>query len=230
MKKTLYFEGVGWSGAEISKATIGNCRIRTAFHLEDGRAVYLEILGVEVTKNTAPVLKAFAPYAGYVDHCHYITDEVPNDDSNKYRIQVPKTSFHFDKESILSLVNEMGASFDEIMVVPDLGGYRVFRNNAAAYNFGDAFEFDPALTEKREAIYNAVYEWEKAERLEDRMNHGGKFVHSPSGNCYPNFSLWVDQDEPEKLHLIRRYNGYSRRWEIDATKDDWKETMVETAR
>ena len=27
--KTLYFEGAGWSGATISKATIGNCRIRT---------------------------------------------------------------------------------------------------------------------------------------------------------------------------------------------------------
>lgn len=48
--KTLYFEGAGWSGADISKATIGNCRIRTAFHLDDGRAVYLEINGSERTK------------------------------------------------------------------------------------------------------------------------------------------------------------------------------------
>ncbi len=34
MSKTLYFEGAGWSGADSSKATIGNCRIRTAFHLD----------------------------------------------------------------------------------------------------------------------------------------------------------------------------------------------------
>src|SRR5699024_9418318 len=59
MSKTLYFEGAGWSGADSSKATIGNCRIRTAFHLDpekkhprcscgephDGAAaVYLEII------------------------------------------------------------------------------------------------------------------------------------------------------------------------------------------
>lgn len=37
MSKTLYFEGAGWSGADSSKATIGNCRIRTAFHLDPGR-------------------------------------------------------------------------------------------------------------------------------------------------------------------------------------------------
>lgn len=39
--KTLVFEGAGWSGAERSKETIGNCRIRTAFHLVDGRDVLL---------------------------------------------------------------------------------------------------------------------------------------------------------------------------------------------
>ena len=37
--KTLYFEGAGWEGAEISKNTIGNCRIRTAFHTIDGEEV-----------------------------------------------------------------------------------------------------------------------------------------------------------------------------------------------
>ena len=54
--KVLYFEGAGWSGADISKATIGNCRIRTAFHLDDGRAVYLEIIGNERGKYSPPVL------------------------------------------------------------------------------------------------------------------------------------------------------------------------------
>lgn len=80
MSKTLYFEGAGWSGADSSKATIGNCRIRTAFHLDpekkhprcscgephDGAAaVYLEIicgtigkenrkLGLEPTYTTSP--------------------------------------------------------------------------------------------------------------------------------------------------------------------------------
>ena len=51
-RKVLYFEGAGWSGADISKATVGNCRIRTAFHLDDGRKVYLEIIACEVTKSS----------------------------------------------------------------------------------------------------------------------------------------------------------------------------------
>jgi hypothetical protein len=41
--KTLYFEGAGWSGVDVSKTIIGNCRTRTAFRLDNGRAVYLEI-------------------------------------------------------------------------------------------------------------------------------------------------------------------------------------------
>lgn len=52
--KTLYFEGAGHPGADVSRATIGNCRIRTAFHLDDGRPVYLEIIGAERTKHSPP--------------------------------------------------------------------------------------------------------------------------------------------------------------------------------
>ncbi len=48
--KTLYFEGAGWSDADISKTTIGNCRIHNAFHFNNGRAVYPEINGTERTK------------------------------------------------------------------------------------------------------------------------------------------------------------------------------------
>lgn len=63
--KTLYFEGAGWSEADISKATIGNCRIRTAFHTTDGRAVYLELGCCAVSpKDKREFLREFAPYAG----------------------------------------------------------------------------------------------------------------------------------------------------------------------
>ena len=72
--KTLYFEGAGWSGADISKSTVGNCRIRTAFHLDDGRAVYLEITGTERTKHSSPQIFQWQ-YTGFVDYCHYITDD-----------------------------------------------------------------------------------------------------------------------------------------------------------
>lgn len=85
--KTLYFEGAGWSGADISKATVGNCRIRTAFHLDDGRAVYLEIIGSERTKHSSLEIHQW-PYTGFVDCCHYITDDVPNDDCNKHHVRL----------------------------------------------------------------------------------------------------------------------------------------------
>ena len=53
-EKMLFFEGAGWSGADISKATIGNCRIRTAFHIDNGQAIYLEIIGSERSKYSSP--------------------------------------------------------------------------------------------------------------------------------------------------------------------------------
>ena len=43
--KTLIFEGAGWAGADISKATdVTNCRIRTCLRNNSGRVIYLEIL------------------------------------------------------------------------------------------------------------------------------------------------------------------------------------------
>ena len=84
--KTLYFEGVGWSGADISIATIGNCRIRTAFHLDNGRAVYLEMTGSERTKYSTELYQW--QYTGFVHYCHYITNDNPNDDCNRYNIHL----------------------------------------------------------------------------------------------------------------------------------------------
>ena len=52
--KVLYFKGAEWSGTEVSKATISDYRIRTAFDLNDGKAVYLEIIGSEHTKYSSP--------------------------------------------------------------------------------------------------------------------------------------------------------------------------------
>lgn len=212
--KTLYFEGAGWSGADSSKATIGNCRIRTAFHLDNGKAVYLEILcgKQNVTgKNKVPPV-----YYGYVDSLHYITDDDENDDENKHSI-LPKGSLElsYTLQAILDFVNSLGASFDAVAVVPDLGGYRVFRDvyskkGTERVNYGDEFQFDPDLTARRDAIHNAIFAMEKED-----------------GKEYPNFSLWVDESDPKKLHLLRHFIGYNKHWEIDATMDDWKETMVE---
>lgn len=228
-KKILYFEGAGWSDADISIATIGNCRIRTAFHLDDGRAVYLEIVGTERSKHSPPEIYKWQ-YTGFVTDCFYITDDKPNDDCNKHRVMMPgrrerksvenNTHFEYTEAEILRLVNSLGASFDAVKVVPYLGGYRVFPEKKSCqgpdgYYYGDEFQYDPELTARRVAVYQHYYEMEKAE-----------------GKQYPNFSLWVDEHDPGLLHLLRHFNGYNKHWcirtDVGKTLEDWVATAKET--
>ena len=244
--KVLYFEGAGWSGADISKATIGNCRIRTAFHLDDGRAVYLEITGTERTKYSSPQIFQWQ-YTGFVDYCHYITDDKPNDDCNKHhvfllgkrrkKLLAENQSFEYTEEAILKFVNGLGASFDAVKVVPDLGGFRVFPEEHSCdgpdgYNYGDEFQFDPEMTARREAVYDRVYQMEKTELEADWKDRAGKFVHMPGRAASPNFSLWVDREDPSLLHLLRHFNGYNKHWSIRTdvgdTLEDWMATAKET--
>lgn len=212
--KTLYFEGAGWEGADVSKATVGNCRIRTAFHLDNGKAVYLEILGSEVNKRMAKRFQGFK-YAGYVDYCHYITDDDPNDDCNKHCLPAERnTVFEYDHENILKFVNSLGASFDAVEVLPNLAGYRVFKEKpmggATSYNYGDEFTPNWEVIRRTQVISEYFYELEKGE-----------------GKEYPNFSLWADEEDRSKLHLLRHFNGYNRHWLIDASTDDWESTIEE---
>lgn len=225
--KTLYFEGVGMSEAAVSKATIGNCRIRTAFHLNDGRGVYLEISGTERTKNSPPHIYRWK-YTGFVDSCYCITDDVPNDDQNLHKIGhnwIPDFVFKYTEEEILRFVNSLGASFDAIKVLPDLGGYRVFRKKYSnfgpdCYHYGDEFLFDPDVTARREAIYLWFYDLEMKELKEDRMAGGNQFCHSPLGHDFPCFSLWVDEYNPGLLHLLRHFMGYNKHWTIRTDSGD----------
>lgn len=247
-KKILYFEGAGWSGADISKATIGNCRIRTAFHLDDGRSVYLEIIGSERTKYSSPEVHSWQ-YTGFVDCCHYITDDKPNDDCNKHHVMLPKkrgakrgsveknVRFEYTEAEILRLVNSLGASFDAVKVVPDLGGYRVFPEDHSCdgpdgYNYGDEFPYDPEMTARREAVHKWVYDLELRELEDDRKTGERKLVHSPCGRDFPNFSLWVDEKDPGMLHLLRHFNRLNKHWTIRTdtgdTLEDWVATMTET--
>jgi len=241
--KTLYFEGAGWSGADISKATIGNCRIRTAFHLDDGRAVYLEINGTERTKNSSPEMYRWQ-YTGFVDTCFYITDDVPNDDENNHQLLhlfqtrngVTKT-FPYTEEGVLEIVNSLGASFDAIKVLPDLGGYRVFPEKRSCqgpggYYYGDQFQYDPEMIARRKAVYDKVYDIEKDELLCDQAMNVHKFPRSPGSVDYPNFSLWVDEFDPGLLHLLRHFIGYNKHWSIRTDVgdklEDWMATAKET--
>lgn len=134
-EKILYFEGAGLSNDYNSKSTIGNCRIRTAFHLDDGRAVYLETTGTERTKHSPQAIPKWR-YIGFVNACYYITDDVPNIDCSKHRIVLPgekscggwacARTFEYTEEAILKYANRLGASFTALKVVPNMGGYRVF--------------------------------------------------------------------------------------------------------
>ncbi len=235
----LYFEGAGWSDADISKATIGNCRIRTAFRLDDGRAMYLEIVGSERTKRSSPAVHKWQ-YTGFVWSLFYVTDEEPNDDENNHSVHLSdsKRIFEYTEEAILKLVNSLGASFTAVKVVPDLGGYRVFpgdytRNKGTArFNYGDEFQFDPEMTARREAVHKAIYDLELRELEEDRRTGARKFVHSPSGRDFPNFSLWVDEKDPGMLHLLRHFNAHNRHWsirtDVGENLEDWLATATET--
>jgi len=236
-EKTLFFEGAGWSGADISKATIGNCRIRTAFHIDNGQAIYLEIIGSERSKYSSPKVHQWR-YTGFVDACFYINDDQPNDDENKHWIHLDDKDriFEYTEAAILRLVNSLGASFTGVKVVPDLGGYRVFPEEPSCegpggYNYGDEFQYNPELIARREAVHKEVYKIEKVELQEDRAARGGRFVHSPCGTDFPNFSLWVDRKDPGLLHLLRHYNGYNKHWtirvDIGEALADWMVTMEE---
>lgn len=172
MKKILYFEGAGWPEADISKATVGNCRIRTAFRNDEGRAIYLEMSASEVGKHSAPSIQHLT-YAGFVTDCFYITGD--SEDCNKRGIVCRNERvLEYNKENILGFVNWLGCSFDEIVILPDLAGYRVFGDNVKGiehYNYGDEFQYNAELTNRAEEIHSHFYALEKSE-----------------GKQYPNFS------------------------------------------
>ena len=124
-----------------------------------------------------------------------------------------KRIFPYTEAAILKVVNSLGANFDAVKVVPDLGGYRVFPEEHSCggpdgYYYGDVFQFDPEMTARREAVYNKVYEREKAEREADYAKQENQFLHHPGRVTSPNFSLWVDEKDLGLLHLLRHFNGY----------------------
>ena len=137
--KKLYFEGAGC----VPRSDIPNCRIRTAFHLDDGRAVYLEISGMETTRSTAPCYSKFTNY-GIIDPLHYTTGT--GDDRADFGLD-RTYAFEYTQANLLQLVNSLGASFDAVEVLHDLAGYRVHADNGV-YNFGDEFTPDAEYDSK----------------------------------------------------------------------------------
>lgn len=238
-RKILYFEGAGARFSDASKDAIIRCRIRTAFHLDDGRAVYLEIVGSD-RKGTPPHNYPEWRYTGFVVACFEITDEDPNEDERKYSFRDPcrNMTVRYKNLDILEFVNGLEASFDAIQVLPALGGYKVFPmcqtcKGLERFNYGDEFVFDPEMLMKREAVYSFVYNLELAERKKDRSTGEGRFVHPSAGADYPDFSLWVDEEDHNVLHLLRQFNGYQKHWtlrtDMGDTLSDWISTMEESS-
>lgn len=48
------------------------------------------------------------------------------------------------------------------------------------------------------------------------------------GKEYPNFSLWVDENDQAQLHLLRHIPNKNRHWTIRTDTEDWQATMTET--
>ena len=174
--KTLYFEGAGC----VARGNVPNCRIRTAFHLDDGRPVYLEISGMNTTSSTAPMYRRFTNY-GIIDHLHFAGACKCGDDRSVFGFD-RTYAFEYTLENILALVNSMGASFDAVEVLPALSGYRVHADNGG-YNYADRFVLDRDLLEARQNIDEQIRKKEIA-RCEKSI-------------CY---SLWVDSEDPAVLH------------------------------
>lgn len=174
--KTLYFEGAG----NVPRGEVENCRIRTAFTLDNGEKVYLEISGVEVTKHTAKSFQGYKNIA-FIDHCFYIVGD--RDEPSKFRIYRKdgraverQEHFEYTHENILQFVNGLGASFEKVVILPDLAGYRVHAGDGG-YNYGDEFYYDTKRTAQAERIKQHFYKLEK--------ERGAK---------YPCFSIWFEND------------------------------------
>ena len=175
-EKVLYFEGAGC----VPRGDMENCRIRTAFTLDNGEKMYLELIGTDVTKNHASYLQKYEN-AAFVDFCFYITGG-PDDCNESRHPAERKTHFEYCHSEVLRFVNSLGASFTSIEVLPDLAGYRVHKDGGG-YNYGDTFRPNWDAIKEREAIHAAIYNRDKA-----------------AGIKYPCFSLWVDRENENILH------------------------------
>lgn len=162
-KKVLYFEGAGC----VPCNDVENCRIRTAFTNKEREKVYIEFISgykhtiVKYGKNGKELKQPKTiSEDGYLtcNYCHYITDDPGIDDCNESVLECERNSsiekVKYTKENILNFVNKYcNADFDEIVILDNLAGFKVFsdgkNNTIDGYNYGDKFNYNKELTEKR---------------------------------------------------------------------------------
>lgn len=142
--KTLYFEAAGSPHADYNGI---NCRIRTAFINDFGSAIYLEISGWQGAKDK----KAMA----HIWHCvetvkvRKFEFKTNRSDNGENDVRGLKSDFEYTPENIRKFVNEqLKCSFDNIVVLDNLAGYRVHGKNGR-YNLMEDFEYNEELTKRR---------------------------------------------------------------------------------
>ena len=215
MKRTLYFEGAGC----VPRGEVENCRIRTAYRNKYGEIVYLEMTGFdtaykyETNKNGNSKRTEIKGAFGHIDYCHKTMKEQDDNgntvwsDCNKHKYSYPLRAhynanygFEYTKAGILEMVNTyFDGDFDEIVILPDLAGYRVhadkYNRDNCPYNLMDDFVYDEARTKQAEKIKQYFNEFEK----------------SVLGKKYPNNSVYFENDI---LKVVIHYNRFNDRLEI----------------
>ena len=162
--KVLFFEGAGCA----ERGDLENCRIRTAFRNDDGKAFYLEVSGFEKHKWTPDYLKHFAN-VGHIDYCYEL-----GKDGEKLRADIEKKNFEYSRQNILDFVNrEIGCSFTDLVITDMFYGYRVHKDGGG-YNFMEDHEWN---VEKAHAARQAFFDI-------------GMKIRKQLGEKYSKISLW----------------------------------------
>lgn len=199
--RVLYFEGAGMWCDDCND--IGNPRIRSAFTADDGKRYYVEFHGIQYSKDWLKVYPELCvgDRCAWVDSCHEITNTADIDAIYNRHLIERVLLFPYTLEGICEAINKhLNCSFERIVVLPDLSGYRVFtpnwrsaERNVDKYCYGDEFIYDPESTAK-------------AQRIRDEEEQKQRDM----GEKYPCLSAYRDADDPLLLHIDHCRQGLGR--------------------
>lgn len=151
--KVLFFEGAGCA----ERGDLENCRIRTAFRNDEGKAFYLELWGVEKTKHTSERLKCYQNI-GFVDYCYELVGDSKfhSDGEEQIRFDIEKYNFEYSKQGILDFVNSVfGCSFTDIVIADMFYDYRVHKSGGG-YNFMEDHDWNVEKAHRARMAYYAI--------------------------------------------------------------------------
>ena len=140
MIKKLLFEGAGWAHT-LADSDVGNCRLRSAFHDDNGKAIFLEIYGHTLSSFPDKSLAKYGNVVGCVQEAYYIhVDHSINDlwidDSAKIIKNDDNKHYTWTKAGIIGLLKELNTTVEEFEV-DNTHTYRVFTEDEDIYKYGD---------------------------------------------------------------------------------------------